>query len=297
MKTARLPMNFIHCLTVSSLVTVAAPMSALAEDYRVGSQETLPAYLNDRGVGIPTSMFGTYVEKGELLVYPFFEYYLDNNLEYKPEELGFGLDADYRARYRASEGLIFVGYGISDRLAIEFEAAIIDAKFEKSSDDTTAVPAKIEESGTGDVEGQVRLRWTKENEKRPEFFSYFEAVSPQQKDKLLIGTPDWEFKLGSGLIRGFRWGTMTFRAAMDYSIDESKLDLGEIAIEYLKRVTPSWRLYAGLEGSQDEVSLVTEAQWHLNRHVFLKLNNAVGITSKATDWAPEVGVVLSFPVK
>jgi hypothetical protein len=33
-----------------------------------------PTYLEDRGTGIPTSMFGTYVRRGELLVYPFFEY-------------------------------------------------------------------------------------------------------------------------------------------------------------------------------------------------------------------------------
>jgi len=30
------------------------------------------------------------------------------------------------------------------------------------------------------------------------------------------------------------------------------------------------------------------------RHVFLKLNSGVRLTSKATDWAPEVGLVFSF---
>jgi len=62
---------------------------------------------------------------------------------------------------------------------------------------------KIEESRLGDIEGQIRLRWVKENEGRPEIFSYFEAVAPNQTDKLLIGTPDWEMKLGSGIIKGF----------------------------------------------------------------------------------------------
>ena len=38
--------------------------------------EDLPSYLRDRGPGIPTSMFGVYVTKGQLLVYPFFEYSL-----------------------------------------------------------------------------------------------------------------------------------------------------------------------------------------------------------------------------
>ena len=40
------------------------------------AQEEIPVYLIDRGTGIPMSIFGTYVRDGELLVYPFYEYYL-----------------------------------------------------------------------------------------------------------------------------------------------------------------------------------------------------------------------------
>lgn len=54
------------------------------------------------------------------------------------------------------------------------------------------------------------------------------------------------------------------------------------------------RLFGAVEGSEDEVELITEAQWFLRPNVFLKLNNAVGITSKATGWAPEIGVMWSF---
>jgi hypothetical protein len=147
-------------------------------------------------------MFGTYVRKGELIVYPFFEYYRDKDFEYKPEEFGFVGDLDYRGRYRASEGLLFLGYGLTENLAFELEAAVIDASLEKSPDDRSSLPAKIQESGLGDVEAQLRWRWRKENERRPELFSYFEAVFPHNKDKLLIGTPGWEFKLGTGLVRG-----------------------------------------------------------------------------------------------
>ena len=70
-------------LTVACLVSVAA----YAQD--------LPFYLKDRGPGIPTSMFGTYIEKGQIILYPFFEYYYDNNYEYKPSELVYGLDQDF----------------------------------------------------------------------------------------------------------------------------------------------------------------------------------------------------------
>jgi hypothetical protein len=282
----------IPCFPLLITVIGLAPL-----DLVMAQQEELPRHLRDRGKGQATSMFGTYIEKGDLIIYPFFEYYHDNNLEYKPEEMGYTLDADYRGKYRASEGIIFFGYGITDWLAIEFEAATISASLETDVTDTSGIPRKIEESGLGDVEGQLRARWQSETESRPELFSYFEAVSPQNRDKVLIGTSDWELKLGSGLIRGFSWGTMTVRVAGEYSVAESKFDLGEMAVEYLKRLSPAWRLYLGAEGTQDELSFVVEPQWHLSRSVALKLNNAFAITSKATDWAPEVGILFRLPTR
>lgn len=271
-------------------------MTALLGPARAQGEE-LPVYLKDRGTGLPTSMFGTYVRKGELLIYPFFEYYYDNDIEYKPAELGYGLDQDFLGKFRAAEGLVFLSYGVTDWLAVEVEGAVIRATLEKAHDDTSTTPDKIKESGTGDIEGQIRARWIRENESRPEVFSYFEAVTPQQKDKVLIGTPDWEFKFGTGLVKGFSWGTATIRAAVEYTKDESKLELGEYAVEYLKRLSSSWRVYLGFEGTQDEVELITEAQWHISDSIFVKLNNAFGVTGKATDWAPEIGCVFSFDLQ
>jgi len=280
--------------TLLFLLAICAGVAVVPMAASSAEEKDLPVYLKDRGTGLPTSMFGTYIRKGELLVYPFFEYYLDNDYEYKPEELGYALDEDFRGKYRATEGLLFLGYGITDWLAVEIEAAVIEASLEKSSDDPSETPAKIEESGTGDVEGQLRARFLRENEGRPEIFGYFEAVSPQQKDKVLIGTPDWEFKYGMGAIKGFSWGTLTARVAVEYSMEESKGELGEYAVEYLKRFSRTWRVYLGVEGSQDEVELIPEAQLHFSDSIYLKLNSAFGLTSKATDWAPEVGVVFSF---
>jgi hypothetical protein len=77
------------------------------------AEEALPVYLHDRGAGIHTSMFGTYIGKGEWVVYPFFELYRDDNMEYSPNDFGYGLDQDFRGKFRASEGLLFVGYGLS----------------------------------------------------------------------------------------------------------------------------------------------------------------------------------------
>ncbi len=282
----------ITCLTVLAvfLGTGVFPPFVYAQD------EHLPVYLQDRGTGVPTSMFGTYLRPGELIIYPFFEYYLDDDMEYAPDEFGYDDKTDYRGKFRASEGLIFIGYGLTDWLAVEFEAAVITATLEKSSDDPSGMPDSIEESGLGDVEGQFRARWMKETERRPEGFSYFEIVAPLQ-DAPLIGTEDWEFKFGSGATKGFAWGTMTFRTAIEYSMEESKLELGEYAFEYLKRLSPAWLVYTGIEGSEDEVELIAMLQWNITDSIALRLNNAFGVTSKATDWAPEVGVMFSFPVR
>lgn len=95
-------------------------------------------------------MFGTYVRPGELLVYPYVEFYKDSNMEYKPKELGYNVDRDYRGEYQATEALIFFGYGLSERLAVEFEVAVIQASLKKTNEDTSEVPNKIEESGLGD---------------------------------------------------------------------------------------------------------------------------------------------------
>lgn len=266
----------------AGLMAVATPLFA---------QQSDAPWLQDRGPGLATSMFGTYIARGQWIVYPFFEYYRDNAFDYTPAEFGYALDQDFQGKYRASEGILFVAYGITDRLAIELEGAVIDATLTTASGDASGIPARINESGGGDVEGQLHYRWLDESAGHPELFSYFEAVSPQQTEKPLTGTPDWEFAFGSGVTRGFGWGTMTLRASVDYSVDGATLDVGEFAVEYLRRLSPHWRLYAGVEGSPDEASLITEAQWHLGRSVVIKLNNGVGLTSSATDWAPEVGVM------
>jgi hypothetical protein len=283
-------------LCVLLVIVSSQPLPALAEAPNVEGSD-LPVYLKDRGTGVPTSMFGTYALPGELLIYPFFEYYYDNNYEYAPVELGYGLNEDFRGKYRAKEYLIFLGYGITDMVALEIEVAGIDATLEKSCDDPSEMPDTLSESGLGDVQMQLDWRWVKETEHRPEVFSYAEVVFPFNKDDILIGTSDWEFKLGVGAIRGYRWGTMTGRAAVEYSAEESKVELGEVAIEYLKRVSPSWRLYTGIEAAQDEVELILEAQWHLSRYAFIKFNTAFGLTSKATDWAPELGIMFRIPLR
>ncbi len=277
---------------------VLATVLAAVPAGRPPAAQDLPPQLRDRGTGVRTSLLGTYVREGELLVYPFFEWYADGNLEYKPSELGYGpSEEDYRGRYRASEGILFFGYGVTPDLALEFEAAVIAAELRTAANDTSnAKPPRVRESGLGDVEGQVRWRFQRETATRPELFTYVGTVFPLQKTKHIIGTQDWEVFFGLGITRGFTWGTVTVRAAGEYARAATpKFDAGEYAIEYLRRLSPAWRIVAAIEGNQvDEVSLLTEAQWQLSPHALVKLNSGLGLTTNATDFAPEVGIMFSF---
>lgn len=280
---------------VAIIALVALPYICMAGDWRNHlDTEDLPVYLRDRGEGVPSSMFGTFVQKRQLIIYPYFEYYQDADFEYKPSELGFSDDRDFRGDYEGAEFLIFLGYGITDRLMVELEAAYIDAELKKGSADQSDFPGRISESGVGDIEAQLRWRWAEETSTRPEVFSYFETVFPTQDEGSLIGTTDWEFIFGTGVIRGFSIGTLALRTAAEYDGAEEKVEIGEVALEYLKRLNPSWRVYGAVEGTQDEWELITEAQWHMCRHAYLKLNSAFGLTSKATDWAPELGIMFSL---
>jgi hypothetical protein len=258
-------------------------------------EQPLPFYLADRGYGLPTSLFGTYISRHEFIVYPFYEYTKTSAFEYKPSELGYPGDTDYLGTTAEQEYLLYFGYGFTDRLAVELEVALYaTTSFDKAPDDPSSVPAQIEESGLGDVDMQLRWRWAAETPHRPEMYSFFEVTPPLQKNDVLIGTQDWEASLGFGVVRGYRWGTITGRVAIAWDGADSKLDLGEYAVEYLKRVSPRWRFVATLEGETDEVSLIGEAQWFFSSFAFLKLNCGFGLTEKAPDIAPEVGVLFHF---
>jgi len=273
-------------LLVSTLALVSVPAT---------EAQAQPDYLSDRGEGVSLSMFGTYIEQGQFIIYPFVEYYKDKDMEYDPGEFGYGPEGtDYFGEYEASEALIFLGYGLTDDIALEFEAAVIDARLDKDSSDSSGMPDRIEESGLGDVEGQVRWRFARESESRPEVFTYFETVLPSQKDKLLIGTSDWEFKLGFGVIKGFEFGTITIRLAAAYDRAEDESEFGEYAIEYLKRISDKHRVFLMIEGEQDEVEFVPEWQWHVRSDLVVKGNLGFALTPKATDFAPEFGVMFIF---
>jgi hypothetical protein len=258
----------------------------------------LPRYLRDRENGIPSSLFGTYIRRGELLIFPYFAYSLDNNREYQPKKLGFGLNQDFNARFRSSQGQLFLGYGLTEWLALEVEVAYTSATFEKSPSDPSTTPARIKESGFSDVEGQLRVRVMTESDHRPEIFGFLEMTPSTQQKKILI-KEEWDLKPGLGLVRGFSWGTLQLKLTGEYNREGKNPDLGEVAVEYLKRLSPSLRVNLGLEGGEggapDEFELISGVHWRLSESLALKLDNSIGLSPKATDWAPQLGVMLSFP--
>lgn len=253
----------------------------------------------DRGAGIPASIFGTYIERGQLLVFPFVAYARDHDREYNPSKLGFGLAEDFRGRFQSTEVQLFVAYGVSDRIALEFEASRIRATFDKSPRDSSTLPAHVVESGLADFEGHVRLRLLRETDGRPEVFGFVEVTAPSHRHSILIGDQNWDFRPGLGVVRGFSWGTMTFRTNVEYNRDDRSLDLGETSLEYLRRISSSVRLNLAIEGGEtgapDEWELVTGVRWRLGKSLFVKADNVVGLFSKATDWSPQIGITLALP--
>ena len=280
--------------------TFALALSLLTSGAAWAAPEAAPdsnaPWLADRGSGMWTSIFGTYVNAHELLFMPFVEGYYDNDTEYKPAELGYGLEEDFRGKFRAVENQVFLAYGLNDAFSVELEAALYTAaRLDKAPEDPSSMPARLEQSGFGDWQMELNWRVLKEAAARPEVFALVEVDPPSNVNNPLIGTSDWEAKLGVGAIRALRWGTVGGRVGMIYSAEDGSFDNGEYAIEYLKRVSPGWSLYGGIEGEQDEVELIGEAQWHFSPSATLRLNLAYGLTDKATDWGPDVGVVFRFP--
>jgi hypothetical protein len=150
-------------------------------------------------------------------VYPFAEYEVNDDEEYTPMELGFPRpgfvgEEEFLGRATQKELVFFLGYGVSESLAFEFEAELYaSATLEKSPLDTSPVPARLEESGFAGAEAQLR-----------------------------------------------------------------------------------WRIVTTLEGEDDEIAPIDEGQLTVRPGMILKLNSGFGLTKKAVDFAPELGVLLRF---
>jgi len=52
------------------------------------------------------------------------------------------------------------------------------------------------------------------------------------------------------LTRGFHFGTMTLRTTVEYNHGDHHWDLGETSLEYLRRLSPAWRILLAIEGGE-----------------------------------------------
>jgi hypothetical protein len=258
-------------------------------------QDSLPPHLRDRGRGVRTSEFQTFIQRHQLLLLPSFAYIKDHNLEYNPLDWGYGNQTDLRGTFRNSSAQLLVAYGVTEWLAVEVEGSYLSARFERSARDTTATPARIRQSGLGDFAGQVRVRFAQERGRRPEIWGSVEVIPANQKRKVLIGDKLTDVKGEIGLTRGFRFGTMTLRTTVERNPGDHHWDLGETSLEYLRRLSPAWRILLAIEGGEtgapDEWVFVTAGQWRIANGCYLKLANGFGLMSKSTDWEPQVGIL------
>lgn len=286
-------MKAFRTVLLSFAVVGAAGTASRAEE-----DATLPTFLKDRGTGVATSMFGTYIRRGEWIVYPYWEYYVDNDRQYSPQEFNFPGTRDFNGRYRESEWLFFAAYGVSENFAIQAEIAAAKASLEKAPADLSALPRRYESSGLTSFETQLRWRMRKEGEHRPELWSYLDVVYPTNKANPLIGTAGVEAELGFGMTRGFRWGTLTARVSGAYEeASTTHFAVGEYGVEYLKRISPRWRVFAGINGHEKALTLITEAQWHVRKNVFVRFNQEIGLTPEANDWEPQLGILFTLPTR
>jgi hypothetical protein len=255
-----------------------------------------PAYLADRGDGIRTSLLATYIRPREFIFYPFYEYTRTSNYEYKASDLGFVGETDYQGRKVDQEYLIYLGYAFNDSWMLEFESALhASVKFSKADNDpVNAVPREIRESGLGDTEMQLRWRYSKETETRPEITVMFQAEFPLQRKKKLLGTQAWGFGTGVIVTKGYPFGTFTLRGQINHDRGDRETKFGEYAIDYLKKLSPAWTIALTLEGEESELSVIGEAQYALSRNATLKLNLGQGLTKKDRQFAPEIGVLFRF---
>ena len=267
----------------------AAPLAA--------QQDTLQPPQRDRGPGVRTSEFQTYIQRGQFFVIPSASYVKDHNLEYSSLNWDVGTQTDLIGSFHSSSGQLFLAYGVTEWLAFEVEASYLDAHFERSPQDTTSRP--INESGLGDFDVQARMRFVRERGSRPEIWGSLEFIPAANQDKVLIGDTPTDLKGEIGFTRGYQFGTMTFKTTIEYNHVDQHWDLGETSIEYLRRLSTNWRLMAALEGGEtgapDEFVLVTSLQWRASRHAVVGLANSFGFMEKSTDWEPQVGIRFELP--
>jgi hypothetical protein len=181
-------------LQVIRVPTTAAHIAVLGGIFLipnlVKAEDAATFGLRDRGSGVPASPTGIYLDPGEWLGVTSYLDVENRGFQYAPDELGFAGGEDYLGDYRFNGGTFFIGYGISPSLSVGLKVTGGSAKLTKASDDPSAMPAEIKESGLGDIAPELAWRFMDETARRPELFAYVSVLIPHDSDKKLIGTED-----------------------------------------------------------------------------------------------------------
>ncbi len=209
-------------------------------------------------------LFGAFIKEGQKAAYLFYEYETNEEEEYTPKELGFPGTTELFGKSTKHEALLFLGYGLTDRVALELEAALWSKEelITSPHDESGAGPSsKIEESGLGEVEAQARYLLNVPTKDQAQYYGYSEVIFPFQKNKKLIGASDWKVVQGLGAYKSFGQGLLLGRFSIAYDFGESDLELAEYAIEYYKDISSNRRYVVAIEGEDDEIGLIGELQW------------------------------------
>ncbi len=267
---------------------------ARAED----APESAP-YLRDRGPGVATSLSGIYLGAGEWLGAASYQHLENRGFQYSPEEFGFADANDYLGKYESSGGIFFLGYGVSDSIALGLKLTGGSIKLTKASDDLSAMPLEMKESGISAIAPELTWRFMTETAHRPELYTFVSVEIPQNRDTNLIGTPDWVVLPGLGINRGFSWATLSARMNYEYdAASASTIDFGKWSIEGQRRFSDVWWVSAGLEGQVggannfDEAWQITFVQWSPTPHVAVRLGSRIGLTQQTEGWTGELGIVV-----
>ena len=246
--------------------------------------------------GVPTSLAGTGIARQELLVIPSFEHSRNRGFQYNPEEFGYGPGHDYHAERRTTEGTVFVGYGLTRNVAVEFEAGRGAVELRKSADDTTAMPARLRESGTTGVTARISWLMRPESAGRAAWFGFVDASLPHDRARSLIGRRGVSWLVGVGAERTSRWGTVSARHSFEWDTASiSPLDWGEFAVSWNRDVRRHTRATGAIEGQLDEIWLVLQVDQALGRRLSARFRNGVGLTRTASGLAPEAGLMWRLP--
>lgn len=211
--------------------------------------------------GVPTSQPGVYLERNDLLVDNASRYYRLGRYEYAPSELGHSLDRDFFGSFSSWERLLYVSYGLTDRVSVETEARFVSEAVLETSPRDPVSRRVVRESGLGDLESRVNWQWLSEGVSLPGAFSFGEVSYPLQGGNRIITDGSWDCALGTGILKNLPFGMIAMSASAQYESDDGTIEPAELGIDYLKKVTTDLRFLAALDRLPNEWEFMIVAQF------------------------------------